>query len=159
LIVAIYGLRSYLLPFPVAFIMGENLDMEDLRKFASFTLWILLPMTALEVAQYLSPPSSWFNAGAYRGAKQIRSVGDHVRASGTFSFDVGAIDLAALAAAFMIYGLVDNKFVRNKWLLWAAGVATVLSVPVIGARTLVFELAGVLGCVVIAACLDRKSTR
>src|SRR6185437_1069996 len=54
LIVAIYGLRSYLLPFPVAFIMGENLDREDLRKFAGFTLWILLPMTALEVAQYLS---------------------------------------------------------------------------------------------------------
>ena len=35
LIAALYGLRSYLLPFPVAFIMGENLDAEDLRKFAS----------------------------------------------------------------------------------------------------------------------------
>ncbi len=32
-IAAVYGLRSYLLPFPVAFIMGENLDAEDLRKF------------------------------------------------------------------------------------------------------------------------------
>ncbi len=52
-IAAAYGLRSYLLPFPVAFIMGENLDAEDLRKFGVCTLWLLLPETALEVAQYL----------------------------------------------------------------------------------------------------------
>lgn len=148
---AAYGLRSYLLPFPVAFIMGENLDGEDLRKFASFTLWILLPMTALEVAQYLSPVTAWINAGAYHGGSQIIYTGDHVRAAGTFSFDVGAIDMVALAAPFMIYGFLDDKFFKNKWLLWAAGVAIVLSVPVIGARTLVFELAGILGCVVIAA--------
>jgi len=37
-IAALYGLRSYLLPFPVAFVMGENLDAEDLRKFAICTL-------------------------------------------------------------------------------------------------------------------------
>ena len=65
---AAYGLRSYLLPFPVAFIMGENLDAEDLRKFGVCTLWLLLPETALDVAQYLAPSSSFLNAGASEGA-------------------------------------------------------------------------------------------
>ena len=88
-IAAVYGLRSYLLPFPVAFIMGENLDAEDLRKFGVATLWIMLPLVALEAAQYLAPQGSFLNAGAYKGAQQIYYAGEHVRASGTFSFVAG----------------------------------------------------------------------
>jgi hypothetical protein len=148
--VALFGLRTYLLPFPVAFIMGENLDGEDLRRFAIFTLWILLPMTALEVAQYLAPANAWINVGAYSGAKQIIYVGDHVRASGTFSYDIGPIDLVPLAAAFVLYGLVNEKFAK-KWLLWSGAFAIVLSVPIVGARTLVYELAGVVASVAMAA--------
>jgi hypothetical protein len=148
--VAIYGLRSYLLPFPVAFIMGENLDAEDLREFGIFILWILLPMTALEVVQYLSPATAFVNAGAYTGAMQIAYAGDHVRASGTFSYDVGPIDLVPLAAAFLLYGLVNERFAK-RWLLWATACMVILSIPVIGARTLVYELVGMLGCVALAA--------
>ena len=87
---AVYGLRSYLLPFPVAFIMGENLDAEDLRKFGVCTLWLLLPEAALDAAQYLAPMGSFLNAGAYAGAEQVSYVGVHARASGTFSFVAGA---------------------------------------------------------------------
>jgi hypothetical protein len=39
------------------------------------------------------------------------------------------------------------------WLLWAATGAAILSVPMIGARTVVFELAGVVACMGIAAFL------
>lgn len=148
--VAMYGLRSYLLPFPVAFIMGENLNREDLRQFAVCTLWLLLPLTALEVAQYLAPADSILNVGAYAGASQIFYSGAHVRASGTFSYVVGPISFGPLAAAFISYGLASGKFVQ-KWLLWPAAFALLLSIPVIGARTLVFELAGVLACVGIGA--------
>ena len=98
-IAAVYGLRSYLLPFPVAFIMGENLDAEDLRKFGVCTLWLMLPLTALEVAQYLAPQGSFLNTGAYKGAAQIYYVGEHVRASGTFSFVAGPTFYNAMAAA------------------------------------------------------------
>ena len=147
---ALYGLRSYLLPFPVAFIMGENLDEEDLHKFGICTLWLLLPLTALEVAQYLAPASSWLNAGAYAGAGQINYVGAHVRASATFSFVAGSVAFGCLAAAFIFYGLVNERFAK-KWLLWAASFALILSIPVIGARELVFELLAVIVCVVIGA--------
>jgi hypothetical protein len=146
----LYGLRSYLLPFPVAFIMGENLDEEDLRKFGVMTLWILLPMTLLEIAQYLAPSGSFLNKGAYEGAEQITYVGARVRASGTFSFVTGPTSFSPLAAAFIFYGFVNEKL-APKWLLWAAAFALVLSVPVIGSRTLVYELGGVVVCAGIAA--------
>ncbi len=148
--VGLYGLRSYLLPFPVAFIMGENLDAEDLRKFGFWTLWLLLPLTVIEVAQYLAPPSSILNIGAYAGASQILYAGGHVRASGTFSYVGGPVGFNALAAAFIFYGLANNK-VAKKWLLWACTLALIISVPVVGARTLVFELAAVVCCATLAA--------
>lgn len=149
-IAAIYGLRSYLLPFPVAFIMGENLDAEDLRKFGVWTLLLLLPETALEAAQYLAPGNAFLNAGAYEGARQISYVGGHVRGSGTFSYVTGPASFVPLAAAFLLYGLVNEKFAK-KWLLWLASFALVLSVPVVGSRTLVFQLAAVVICAGIAA--------
>jgi len=149
-IAAVYGLRSYLLPFPVAFIMGENLTAEDLRKFGLCTLWLLLPLTALEVVQYQAAPGSFWNAGASEGAVQISYVPGHVRASGTFSYVAGPIGYVPIAAAFVLYGLINEKF-SKKWLLWAAIAAIALSIPVIGSRTLVFNVAGVVVCAGIAA--------
>jgi len=147
---ALYGLRSYLLPFPVAFIMGECLDDADLRKFGLVTLAILLPMTLLEVAQYLAPAGSFLNKGAYEGAEQIRYTEGHVRASGTFSFVAGPSSFCPLAAAFILYGFVNSK-VAPKWLLWAAAFALFVSVPVIGSRSLVVILGAVAACAAIGA--------
>jgi hypothetical protein len=148
--VALYGLRSYLLPFPVAFIMGENLSQEDLRKFGVCILWLLLPLTALEVAQYNATPSSILNAGASLGARQLDYAGGHVRASATFSYVTGPASYIPLAAAFIFYGIVDDKFAK-KWLLYAASFALLLAIPVTGSRTLVVLLLGVLASVALAA--------
>jgi hypothetical protein len=148
--IALYGLRSYLLPFPVAFIMGANLDEEDLRKFGTCILWLLLPLTALEVAQYLAAPSSFLNVGASIGAVQLESASGHVRASATFSYVVGPVSYIPLAAAFIFYGLANARFAK-KSLLWAAAFALVLAVPVTGSRSLVFLIAGVVACVGLAA--------
>ena len=149
---ALYGLRSYLLAFPVAFVMGENLTAEDLRQFGLWTLWILLPMTALEVAQYMASPTSFLNKVAYEGGSQIYYIEGHSRASGTFSFVAGPTNYVPLAAAFILYGLLNQKLAK-KWLLWAATGAAILSVPMIGARTVVFELACVVACMGVAALL------
>ena len=115
-VAAVYGLRSYLLPFPVAFIMGESLDAEDLRMFAKWTLLIMLPEAALAVLQYAAPANSFVNAAAYSGGAQIGYVGEHVRASGTFSFVIGLALYGPMAAAFILYGLVQQKFAQQ-WLL------------------------------------------
>jgi hypothetical protein len=148
--IALYGLRSYVLPFPVAFIMGENLDEEDLRKFGTCTLWLLLPLTALEVAQYLAPAGSFLNAGASKGTVQLESAAGHVRASATFSYVVGPVSYVPLAAAFIFYGLANPKFAK-KSLLWAAACALILAIPVTGSRSLVFLMVAVISCVGLAA--------
>jgi len=149
-VAALYGLRSYLLPFPVAFVMGENLTAEDVRKFGLCTLWLLMPLTALEVMQYMAPPDSLLNVGAYRGAEQISYVPGHIRAAATFSFVAGPIGYSAMVAAFVFYGLMNERFAQ-KWLLWASTGALLLSIPLIGSRTVTFALAGVVACAGIAA--------
>jgi len=149
-VAAVYGLHSYLLPFPVAFIMGENLDREDLRKFGICTLWLLLMMTALETMQYHSPPEAFVNAGAYEGAAQIYYVDAHVRASGTFSFVTGSTCFGPFAAAFLFYGLTSEKFTR-KWLLWAGLAALVLSVPIVGSRAMELSIGAVIASAAVAA--------
>jgi len=148
--IALYGLRSYLLPFPVAFIIGENLDSDDLRRFGNCILWLILPLTALEVAQYLAPATSFLNTGAGAGAGQIGSAAGHVRASATFSYVTGPICFAPMAAAFILYGLVNDKFAK-KWLLLAATSCLILSIPISGSRSVVFELLAVLAFVAVAA--------
>jgi len=148
--IPLYGLRSYLLPFPVAFIMGTNLDEEDMRKFGNCVLWLLLPLTALEIAQYLAPSGSFLNVGAYRGSEQLNYALGHVRASATFSYVVGPMSYVPLAAAFIFYGMANPRFAK-KWLLTAAAAALVLSIPIIGSRTLVFLLTAIIACLGLAA--------
>ena len=152
LLVELFGLRTYLLPFPVLFIMGENLDAEDLRRMGTLTLWLLLPMTLLEVGQYRAPSNSFLNKGAFKGAGQIAFLGAHVRASGTFSFVIGAEEFAVLAAAFFFYAMIRGGMVK-KWVLWASAFALVLSIPMMGSRTIVFQLAALLGCVSLGAMM------
>jgi hypothetical protein len=151
-LVGLYGLRSYLLPFPLIFIMGENLDEEDLHKLGACTLWLLLPMTLLDVSQYLAPPGSALNNGAYEGGAQIGYIGGHLRSSGTFSFVAGVVDFCALAAAFIFYGLVRGGFAK-RWMLWASAFALILSIPTTGARTLLSQLAATIGCVGLGAIM------
>ncbi len=153
LLVELYGLRTYLLPFPVLFIMGENLDAEDLRKMGVVTLWLLLPITLIEVGQYMSPTNSFLNRGAYKGGAQISYVGaNSVRASGTFSFVIGASEFDVLAAAFIFYGMIKEGYAK-KWLLWASAFALLLTIPMQGSRTTVFQLGILLACVGLGAVM------
>lgn len=152
LVAAAFGLRSYLLPFPVAFIMGENLDKEDLRRFGTCTLFLLLPLTVLAAAQYSAPTDSFLNQGAYRGAKQITYVSDHVRASTTFSFVIGQVEYCTLAAVFIFYALIEADYIK-KWLVWAGMFALLVAIPATGSRQMVFQICGVLACVMVGAMI------
>lgn len=148
--VGLFGLRSYLLPFPVAFIMAENLDREDLRKFGIWALILLLPNAALSAAQFASPASSFVNAGAWEGGGQLDYIHGGVRASGTFSFVIGLTHFCTLAAAFIFYGMAKRGFAKT-WLLWASAFALLLTIPMTGERTLVYQMVLVLGCIGLSA--------
>lgn len=151
-LIGLYGLRSYLLPFPVAFIMAENLDKEDLRRFGVWTIFLLLPNAVLAAFQYASPGNAFINNGAYEGAQQLAFVEHHVRASGTFSFVTGFEDFVALAGAFIVYGFVTPGFAK-RWLLWAGAFALVLCIPMMGSRGVVVQLGAMIACMVLGAVL------
>lgn len=153
LLVGLYGLRSFLLPFPVIFIMGENLNEEDLLNFGRCTLWLLLPICLLALGQYLEPANSFLNRGAYRGAAQIGYVGMGVRASGTFSFAIGLAHFATLAGAFVFYGMVREDLARKKWLIWAGAFALLLTIPTTGQRILLVQLMAVIASVALSAMM------
>jgi len=149
----VYGIRSYLLPFPVAFAIGENIDKKDIQKFAKCTLYLITFMAPLYVMQYKSSNSSLWNAGAYEGSSQINYEGEHVRAAGTFSYNIGATYFSLLGSAFILYGLGRKNYTK-KWLLRAALFALAISVPMIGARTLVYLLLLEVLCVGMCAFLN-----
>ena len=153
LMVGLYGLRSYLLPFPVIFIMGENLDQEDILRLGRCTLWLMLPTCLLALGQYLEPSGSFLNRGAYNGAGQIGYVGMGVRASGTFSFAIGLVHFATLAGAFVFYGMVREDLAKKKWLIWAGAFALILTVPTTGQRILLVQLMAVIACVALSALM------
>jgi hypothetical protein len=150
LLVGLYGLRSYLLPFPVIFIMAENLNDEDLRKFCACTMWLLVPTCLLALGQYATPPGSFLNRGAYAGGSQIAYLTGGVRASGTFSFAIGLVEYATFAAAFIFYGMVREDLAK-KWLIWASAFALIIIIPTTGQRQLLVQLGLVICSVVISA--------
>jgi len=150
--VGLYGLRSYLLPFPIAFIMGDNLNEKDLRSFAKWTLILLIPITLLAIAQYLAPGSSVLNKGATVGQGQLDYTGDHVRASSAFSYVTGTSAYVPLAAAFLCYAMVRKKYVKS-WIIVASGAAVVLIVPLVGSRGAIFSVGLILIFVIAASFL------
>ncbi|WP_420238874.1 hypothetical protein ACOBR2_04560 [Telmatobacter bradus] len=150
--VCVYGIRSYLLPFPVAFAISNIITKEDIKKICRFAMFISLPMTALYYLQYKSGASSWINLGAYEGGSQIDYVGLHVRAAGTFSFVTGAIGFQSFLAGLVLYAMTEAE-VAKRWLVYAALTCLIFSVPFVGARTLVFMYIAEIGCLVVASFL------
>jgi hypothetical protein len=142
--IALYGLRSYVLHLPLAIVMAKTLTGEDIRKFGRWLLMLSVPMTALILAQFYAPAHSWLNAGAGEGSSQFLATGAHVRPAGTFSFGVGAQCFTVLVAVFVLYALTRPR-IYPRWLLWPATMATIASVPLLGSRTVAFEIAVLLG--------------
>ena len=148
----VYGLRSYLLTFPVAFAMSNILSKKDIEKICKAIMIISIPMTAIYFLQYTSPAASWINLGAYEGAEQINYVGLHVRAAGTFSFVTGSISFQSLVAVAVIFALFNSGMVKP-WLAYTSLIGVIISIPLVGARTLVFILIAEVFCVILSGFL------
>lgn len=149
-VAGIYGIRSYFLPFPIAFAIGESLNKKNIDKISRFMIFMLVPMCVLYAVQYKSPSGSFWNAGAYEGASQIAYAGNHVRASGTFSYNIGSTYFSLLGMSFLAYEVLE-KDNRRLALLLISMLSLVVSIPLIGARTLVYMIAlqGISICVAV----------
>ncbi len=140
--VMLFGLRTYLLHWPLVFVMGSCLSHKDVVWIGKWTLLITIPMTVLIIEQFKSSPGSLINATAGGSGTQIMSALGHVRPAGTFSYSTGPTALYPIAVAFLIYGFWRRAYPR--WLLALSALAIVGALPVSGSRSMVLACALVL---------------
>jgi hypothetical protein len=150
IIVAVYGWRNYFLYAPLAFIVGTQLSLDDLRRIYRWTLVLAAPIGALVAVQFASPPGAPINVGtATDAALQFAGIGldpEHTRPMSTFSSVAAHTQFVASTFAILL-GLMILRGRERGVALWrlvlgAAGVATCLALG--GNR------GALLGCAVIA---------
>ena len=106
-----YGLRTYLLHLPVAFVMARVLNRADIRTILMMFLWAALPMAVLMAVQFDSSPRAWVNLGVAGHRGQIFAAPGHIRPAGTFSFVNGPMGFFSIAMAALIAGSVERGVV------------------------------------------------
>lgn len=107
--VIIYGVRCNYLHLPLIFIMGNILRYQDIIEIGKFVMKITLPLTALMVVQFFSPPDAWINKGAGAEAIQIRATVGNIRPPSVFSFVTGVAEFFGLVTAFLLYNAINKK--------------------------------------------------
>ena len=144
-VIALYGLRCYLLHLPLIVIIPETLTAADMRAFGKWLLILAIPMTFLMAVQYYALSDAWINKGAGSESAQIGSAMGHVRASGTFSFSTGVASFLPLVGAFVVAELT-RRHSLPRWLVWGAAIAVVAAIPVSGSRTVLVEMGAIVCC-------------
>jgi hypothetical protein len=141
-----FGFRSNFLHLPLIFLVPRVFRPEDLRKMGWWCLIVVIPMTALMVAQFRAAPDALVNRTAGGEGEMMTAALGKVRTAATFSFVTGVVSYFSLATAFAIWAALRRGMYRD-WLLFAAGAALVIGVSVSGSRSVVGA------CAVVAASL------
>ncbi|MFP5042054.1 hypothetical protein [Parasediminibacterium sp. JCM 36343] len=142
LLVDVYGLRIFLLHYPLIFIIAHYLNKDDVLQIGKTILWLNIAMTILVAMQLFSPQSAWVNRGV--GGEEgsgFSGSGHFFRVPGTFSFTNGLSMFYGFAGAFIFYFWLDSKFIKeNRLLLIASTVALIAAVPLSISRAVFFQL-------------------
>lgn len=150
--VALFGVRPFLIHFPLIFVIGSIFTREDVVKIGKVTLWITIPMTILIGLQFYSPQSAWVNRGVggdmagagYSGANGF------FRPPATFSFTTGTTAYYSFAACYIFYFLFNLKNV-NKLALLGAILGLFAAIPFSISRGLFYQIGVTLIFAVLAA--------
>jgi len=150
LLVLAYGLRINYGHLPIIWIMGEVLTRKDAERLGCFLLLVALPMTAVMVLQFKSPPGAFINRGIGSDEMgQIYGALGRIRPPGFFSFITGPQVFYPLVTAFFLNQASGNR--RLWWpVLIAAGLAALVALPVSISRTAMLATAIVGGVFVLS---------
>lgn len=139
--VAIYGLRIFLLHFPLIFIFGKIMDKDDVIKIGKVFLYIHIGMTILVAIQFFSPQSAWVNRGI--GGDETGSgfgaTADFFRVPGTFSFTNGLAYFYGFVVTFLFYFFIKKDDRIPYWLLIVSTLAYLAAIPLSVSRTVFFQ--------------------
>ena len=140
-----YGIRTNLLHFPLIFVMGRVLTLQDVMSFGKAFLILALPMTWVVAQQFQADRFDIMNVASGGTGHQMMTSGDKVRASGTFSFISGIVFYYCFAIAFIIYGFLQKE-IFSKWILYLGTGATFLAMVTAGSRSVIAESLQVFAC-------------
>src|SRR5450830_169234 len=97
-----YGVRNYLLYFPLIFVAGKTLQLADVYRFARITLFAAIPISVLVVMQYSSGPQAYVNKGIGDDDFIFMIADGVVRPYGTFTFTAGHVVYVSACFAFPV---------------------------------------------------------
>ncbi len=142
LLVDIYGLRIFLIHYPIIFIVAHYFKKEDVLQIGKAILWINIGMTLLVAIQFFSPQTAWVNRGI--GGEEgsgFSGSGSFFRVPGTFSFTNGLSMFYGFVGVFVFYFWLEREFImKNKFLLITSSIALIAAVPLSISRTVLFQL-------------------
>jgi hypothetical protein len=124
-----YGWRNYFFFFPLAFVIGRYLDLNDLKRLMNATLVISVAMAALAFVQFASPPLAPINAGTGDSPEELYRnqglPGGFVRPFGTFTSSVGMtiFTVSAIAIAISAWLAPERSRSPRDYMLLALAVA------------------------------------
>lgn len=147
-----YGLRTNVLHFPLIFIIGRVMAIEDVINVGKFIMIIALPMTFIVTEQFQAERENIINVGVGGTGHQMETSGGKIRASGTFSFVSGIVFFYCFTIAFVIHGFL-TKNLYPKLLPYLGAAATLLAMVTAGSRSVIADCLQVLGCFAFLAII------
>jgi hypothetical protein len=127
-IIPVIAFRYYLFFIPLAFIIGDVFDADDLKRWTKWNLYMLVPLAALSLLQFYSPTDSFINSGV--GQVDISQDKDYifvvaegvVRPYGTFSFTTGQALYSIFGVAVALIALERRRQLNLSTLVLLIGV-------------------------------------
>lgn len=153
LLFAAYGWRNYFFYIPLAFIIADTFQTEDLQRLAVITFVLIIFSAVLVVTQFYSPVGAAINVGSSSDpALQFKGLGlteSRTRPMGFFTSDAGEKQLVVSTLAMVLAGWSGalGRSGLSRILLPVATVAVLVCLAFSGSRGAVLSS----GLVVIAA--------
>lgn len=158
-----YGVRNYLLYFPLMFVAGKTLRRVDVYRFARITLFAAIPICVLVVLQYSSGPEAYVNKGIGDDDFIFMIADGVVRPYGTFTFTAGHVVYVSACFAFLVAAIFDKAlfqavFARRFLLFGASAVSVAVMCFLTGSRS-IYAYAAIVLLAALMVALIKKSQR
>jgi hypothetical protein len=159
-IALLYGWRNYFLYFPLVFIIGMCLTVDDLNRLVRQTLLVAIPISVVVVLQFSAPANAPINAGVIEGGLYQPGVaGGLVRTYGTFTSSAGESPFVASLVAMLLSVWIMPKSRRSLGYvaLGLASAAVVTCLALSGSRGAFIESGVILASAWVCALLMKES--
>ncbi len=158
-----YGVRNYLLYFPLIFVAGKTLRRVDVYRFARITLFAAIPISVLVLLQYSSGPQAYVNKGIGDDDFIFMIADGVVRPYGTFTFTAGHVVYVSACFAFLVAAIFDKAlfqavFARHYVLFSVSAAAVAVMCFLTGSRA-IYAYAAIILLAALMVALIKKSQR